>query len=88
MAKPIVTRSPVFFSALADIGATLSKARADLDALRNSPAAERAIAVEVASGAALDLAMRLAVEALDAACELMPDRRHVQHWESSAEAVH
>jgi hypothetical protein len=59
---------PVFFSVLVEIGAALSKARADLDILRISSAAEGPVAIAAApDDAALDLAMRSAVEALDVA---------------------
>jgi hypothetical protein len=58
----------VVFSALVEIGAALSKARADLDILRISSAAEGPVAIAAApEDAALDLAMRSAAEALDVA---------------------
>jgi hypothetical protein len=56
---------PVVFSVLVEIVAAISKARADLDILRISQAAEGAVAASDANDADLDLAMRRAVEALD-----------------------
>lgn len=71
MANGIISRSPSFFASLANIRATLVKNRADLDVLRNSAGAEATTAVAAASGAALDFATHLSVEALDAAGALL-----------------